>query len=651
MKNSGLWPPPARLPVFFLCMLGFFLAATAQTSLVQIDSLLKTAEKLRFSNRDSSKSLYEKVLVQSDEAGHVQGQIEARMGLAWISYILSDYSTTRLFYQELKQHFHEDLSAKHFIEIYTRTGTMFLNEGLLDSARFDFTKVQEIQAVSDFDHQTNIGTLLSELYFMLGRYDEAEQYALNDYYKFKNGPKQHKAVALYALMQFYLKRENIDSFIRFNNEYLESIDYDGIDPEALKYHYHSLFTDDEGNRDLSKITLLIEAAEKSGHDHIALIGYAVSCEQYFKEENLTAIGPICEKAIKICRQLGWVEQEVIYLNHWAKAEAGLGNFRKAYSLSLQLNAMKQKIANENSQERIDELEIKYATSEKERQLESQKFEIERKTRQRNASYLGLGYLLVFCIGLFVGFRNIIKKNKQLAQQESELQSQKISQLEAKNKIDIMDSIMLGQEDERKRIANDLHDGLGSLMASVKTHFRHIENEIKQLHDLDLYQKTSQLIDQAVVEVRRISHNMMPKALEENGLQSAIMDLAGDLQKTHPITITVEMVGLDQRLPASTELMMYRIIQEMVSNTIRHADANTILIQLVKRDERLFLLVEDDGCGFDPDLMKDEDGLGLNSMQSRVKYLLGNITIDSETGVGTTIMVDVPLSTDQQGDNP
>ncbi len=614
----------------------------SQPTTSSIDELLAGAEDTRFTNRDSSFLWYSEALSLSDSIQYTKGQVQSRLGLAWVHYIKSDYPTSKKYYRELMNRFSSDLSIRNSIEVYTRTGTMYLNEGVLDTARINFIKVQEIQADAPLELQTNIGTLLSELYYMLGRYQEAEQYALNDYTKFKDGPKQNKAVALYALMQFYLKQKNIDSFIRFNDEYLESIDYENLEPEALKYHYHSMFNDDAGNRDLKKIDLLIEAAHNSGHDHIAIIGYAVLCEQHIKDKNFRAIPVICEKAIAECDVLGWKEQKVIFVDHWANAEAALSNWQKAYALSAQLAQINQEIKSEQSQQRIDELEVKFETSEKESKLQQQQYEIERKTRQRNISYLVIGAILLLTISVYLGLKKIIEKNKQLASQAQKIQAQKIEHLEASNKINIMDSIMTGQEGERKRIANDLHDGLGSLMMSIKSHYNHIEKEFKELKQFKIYKKTGNLLDQAVTEVRRISHNMMPKTLIDYGLKGAVIDLGTSIQEAHGLEVNVEVIGLEQNIPPNDTVMIYRIIQEAVNNIIKHAQADNLFIQLVAKEDRLFILVEDDGIGFDLQEAMAKKVFGLKSLESRVKYLLGNFTIDSTPGVGTTIMADFPI---------
>ena len=614
----------------------------SQITHVSIDKLLNRANKARFSQRDSSQLFYLEALTSSDQIKYPKGQIESRLGLAWVHYVQSDYETSKKYYKEILNQFPRDMTLKNSVEVYTRIGTMYLNEGNLDTAGIYFTKVQEIQADAPLDQQTNIGTLLSELYYMLGRHEEAEQYILQDYKKFKNGPKRPKAVALYALMQFYLKQEQLDSFVRFNNEYLESIDYENLEPEALKFHYHSLFSDDEGNRDLNKIDLLIEAALQSGHDHIAIIGYAVKCEQLNKDNRISPVPSICEKAVALCDSLGWQEQKVIFINQWTNAEAALSNWKKAYSLSTQREQINQDIKNTEVQYRIDELQVKFETSEKEKQLQQQQFEIAQKTRQRNISLMVIGAVLLFAIGIYLALKKIIETNKRLASQAQKIQDQKIEHLEIRNQINILDSLLAGQEGEQKRIANDLHDGLGSLMATTKTHFHHIGNEIDQVRDLEVYQKTGKLIEQSVLEVRRISHNMMPKTLSEYGLEGAILDIATTLEETHTIKVSLETIGLDDRLPEKTELMVFRIIQEIVNNVVKHANASSLFIQIIRKENRLYLLIEDDGKGFDLKTALAKKGLGLKSLQSRVSYLNGHINFDTIPGQGTTVMADIPL---------
>ena len=196
----------------------------------------------------------------------------------------------------------------------------------------------------------------------------------------------------------------------------------------------------------------------------------------------------------------------------------------------------------------------------------------------------------------------------------------------------------GQENERSRIAADLHDGLGGLLSSIKSHFNSLNHTDKTA---PLFQKTNVLIDDACGEVRRISHNMIPRALSLSGLPDALDDLAQSLDK-EGIQCTLELHDMEQPLALNTAVTVYRILQELTTNVVKHAEAQHLLIQLLRSEDVLTIIVEDDGKGFEQATALEKNGIGLRSITSRVSYLQGSITWDTVPGQGTSVMIAIPI---------
>lgn len=196
----------------------------------------------------------------------------------------------------------------------------------------------------------------------------------------------------------------------------------------------------------------------------------------------------------------------------------------------------------------------------------------------------------------------------------------------------MNSMIEGQEKERTRIAKDLHDGLGSLLSSVKSHFLVTVNDV----NTNTAKKTEALIDSACSEVRRISHNMMPHALAISGLEDGVKDIAERLTVSG-YDVSLEINSLP-KLDSTKEVIVYRLVQEITSNIKKHAEAKSIFIQLYAHDSEVHLTIEDNGKGFDLKEIEDKKGLGLQNIESRVAYLNGEIDWDTEKGRGTTINI-------------
>ena len=221
--------------------------------------------------------------------------------------------------------------------------------------------------------------------------------------------------------------------------------------------------------------------------------------------------------------------------------------------------------------------------------------------------------------------------------QAELEHQiEIDKLQQQSKLDALRAMIDGQEEERKRIAYDLHDQLGGLLTTAKLE---LSKSITTEDPENNIQSVVDKIDQACNDVRRIAHNMMPHALMKMGLDSAVGDLVESLNQSGTVDLTYQNLA-DVELDAEQKISVYRIIHELISNSIKHADPESILIQLSRHNGTFSLVVEDDGQGFDPKTVNE--GLGLHSLKSRVEYLNGDYTLDSRPGEGTSITVDFPV---------
>ncbi|MCB0686043.1 MAG: sensor histidine kinase [Saprospiraceae bacterium] len=309
---------------------------------------------------------------------------------------------------------------------------------------------------------------------------------------------------------------------------------------------------------------------------------------------------------------------------------------------------KDSLMDQRALETARNLQVRYETKEKEQVLHSLTRENELNalliSRQQKWQYLllvALG-LLAFFLVLAIRFYQLkIEAHQLRAEQEKILEEKRIKEFENANQLMKMNAVLQGQETERLRIAKDLHDGLGALLSTVKLHFASVQKEIDALSKLNVYQKANELLDNACSEVRRIAHNMMPDALSNLGLVQALEDLLEGLrlkgQKVSLETINME----DQEIPEETELTIYRIIQELINNITRHAQANSVIVQLSVHENELFISVEDDGRGFD--MQKVSDGIGLKNIRSRVAYLGGTMEMESTKNIGTTTNIVIPLS--------
>jgi two-component system, NarL family, sensor kinase len=258
-------------------------------------------------------------------------------------------------------------------------------------------------------------------------------------------------------------------------------------------------------------------------------------------------------------------------------------------------------------------------------------------------YSLIGGLLLVTLLFFAIFKgNKLKQKQFLALKDIEIGKQKIEELLKKQELKSINAMIEGQEGERKRIARDLHDRLGSILSMVKIHFKSVEDNLDALKvsNLKQYEKANELLDSACDEVRKISHDMTSGVLSKFGLVAALEDLKDTLEQSEQLEVEFVTHGLDNRLENEVEIAVYRIIQELISNTLKYANATELSIQLLKSKNGLNVIVEDNGLGFDT--KKEAKGIGLKNINSRVSALDGELNIDSIIGKGTTITIDIPL---------
>lgn len=315
-----------------------------------------------------------------------------------------------------------------------------------------------------------------------------------------------------------------------------------------------------------------------------------------------------------------------------------GNHKSAYEHLLVADTLLPQLDYKKHASELADLNRLYQTQEKELALLKEK---EKVRVTQNWLILALT-LIVFITTVYILIQKNTKKRQLLAVKEKDIQKQKVSNLLKEQELLAIDSLIEGQEKERKRIATDLHDDLGGLMAAVKMHFEALRSkETPKVHDL--YKKTNALIDEAYSKVRTIAHAKNSGVLAEDGLLKSVNEMAKKISIDNDLNIDVHASGLSDRLENTLELGLFRIIQELTTNVIKHSEATHANIYLTNYGDSLNLIFEDNGKGFDVEAeLKNQEGMGIKSVEKRIEFLNGRIDIDSTIEKGTTLIIDIPL---------
>ncbi|NER80763.1 MAG: tetratricopeptide repeat protein [Leptolyngbya sp. SIO1D8] len=372
-------------------------------------------------------------------------------------------------------------------------------------------------------------------------------------------------------------------------------------------------------------------------------------ETYLKMKRYAQARDYLQKSISISRSIGIMPELQRAFFNLSDVFAQEAQFRKAYDYYKLYTNLKDSLFNESNTKQINELQAKYEYERKEKEIalmtreqEAQKAELLREKNLKTIFVSGILLLCMLIIFLITYFRQKLKNKEILANKNEEINLRKIKEMEKNQKLFALDAMINGQEAERKRIAQDLHDGLGVLLSNVQMQFAAMREEINKIMKLDMYQSTNQLLNEASAEVRKIAHNMMPGTLLKLGLVPAIKDICDNINKTTEINVEFHAFDLEERLNEQTEVSVYRLIQEALNNVVKHAYAKEVLVQLSKSENSMNITIEDDGIGFNVAQVRKKGGMGLRNLESRIKYLNGELQIISRENKGTELIIDIPL---------
>jgi two-component system, NarL family, sensor kinase len=280
-----------------------------------------------------------------------------------------------------------------------------------------------------------------------------------------------------------------------------------------------------------------------------------------------------------------------------------------------------------------------ALQEKRELVAGQKLFKERERQKLLRTILGSGLALTLLSAVFV-----ISYYRRRQQSEKLIATERINRLLKEQELISVNSMLEAQEGERRRIAADLHDRLGSMLSTVKIYFGVVEEQMEpwKASNKDHYAMATKLLDEACEEVRRISHDLVSGELVKFGLGSALRQLATSITESGRLRIAVLEFGMQERLESSTEVNIYRIIQELINNMLRHSRATEASIQLNRVGSNLNIVVEDNGGGFDLAPARAKGGMGLRNIETRLNKISGRLHIDAVKGRGTTTIMDISV---------
>jgi two-component system NarL family sensor kinase len=437
------------------------------------------------------------------------------------------------------------------------------------------------------------------------------------------------------------------------------------------------------------IRLLNEAASiaRNLNDQFSLLSALLNLsDANLKMGNYQALGEICREALEVAQQIEdplgvaisyrGLGYHYLYARNLSEAERFAKkslaqsiqhklqlDASKAYVLLSELSLLRNdnrayqyyQMASDSIQElvfaqektrNIQRLEVQFQARARERQLQELKSEAElRETSLRQSRWLAIllaALLLLAGVASWILIRSA-QQRKELAERESELNRARVLQLENEKQLMASQAVIKGQEQERGRLAKDLHDGLGGILSGIKFSLTHMKsNMILDANNALQFERSLDMLDHSIAELRRVAHNMMPEVLVKFGLPEALKSYCESIRQSKVLEITLQVLGDERRVDSNVEIICFRIVQELLNNVIKHAEATHVLVQFSLQANEVNLTVEDNGVGFDVRSVTTARGAGWASIYSRVEYLKGRVDLQSSANGGTFVHIDIPL---------
>lgn len=481
---------------------------------------------------------------------------------------------------------------------------------------------------------------IANVFYYINQYENAIKYIKQSliYYAQVDSVDAKIAMKYNTLGVIYNETNQKDSAIYYYNKALDLLGGDNLDLALVLGNLGAL------NDELNNSELALEYHVKSKEirekfedfeglawtlNHIGKV--------YLKQGKYVKAKGSFMQALVYATQVGLLYQQKEINKDLFKAFLRLDQIDSAAFYFSEFELLNDSINKESLNKNIQEMEAKYQLEKKEAALALSNEKSARLSaeNQTNKLYLsGAIVLLILLAGGFFVVNRSYQQRRKIASMQLELKSNELNEMMSQQEAASLSAMLKGQEEERERIAKDLHDRLGGTLAALKLGMRRAENKVEK-EELDM-------LDGAVIEVRNIAHNLSAGVMEKAGLRVALLELKKMIERSGAIKFDVFVQSNLSEVGQETALELYRIVQELTNNTIKHANATSISVQATMTTTNFNLIFEDNGDGFTQNEISE--GMGLRNMRARAEKINGTFHLDSSPGRGTIAIIEIEKST-------
>lgn len=616
------------------------LLKVAKSDSVKVDLLLKIGEQYESTNPEKAKKYYKQVLYLSKKSNYIQGELKYASYYTAVLNMQGEFDASliiNLNALKLAKKINDPLAiAKAGFNVattYTHLGKydLALNYYFLVLPYIEEQKNERMLAVAYNN--------LQSVYRILHQYEKAINYGNKALQLIKTS--KDSVTLTYTLSNLgtnYASLNKLDRALSFYNEaYVISNKLGDMYSGSTLLLNIGDIDYKQGNYEKAKekfINSLSIAKQLNLYETqiIATKGIG-SCLLQLKK--IDEAKKFANAALNLSYQYENREQRLKIFNLLEDISYGSNDFNTAEKYSIKYDLLNDSINNDNLAEINARYEKEYQTAKKDAQIKEQEAKLK---NRRLLNYVFAGAILATILIGFMSYKNL--KNRQVIQQ------QKINELEKEKQLTATEAVLRGEEQERSRLAKDLHDGLGGMLSGVKLSFNAMkENLILTPENAKAFEKSIDQLDNSIREMRRVAHNMLPENLMKYGLNSALQELCAELNRSTSLKASYQSIDMtEKQFTQEISIASYRITQELVNNALKYSEAKNLLVQahFSNSEKILHITVEDDGKGFDSSILSNSEGIGWKNIQNRIQLVKGKIDLNSVIGNGTSVVIEIPV---------
>jgi len=633
---AGFREAGAQLPMNRDSLLQLLPAAKEDTAKVRL--LIDIGNQYEWDDHETAGTYYLQAGDLSEKLGYKQGIIKFIANYSYLLNLKGQLDSSMILNKRAVKLATELGDKSQIGRSNANLGNVFLNLNKYDSAVYHYQiALKNFEALGDKVLVARLADLLQVTYMELRQHDKALVYGEQAIAGLRNANDPASLAA--ALSNAANVRERVnqhDTALAYLKEALKlarSINYKTNEKSILQnisnIYQNMLLVDSIKPYSEQAAALSRELGTPEGE----AIAYRGLANYYVFKNDLNTAHHYISRSLDITKKSGFRKEHASSLKTLGAVLLAMHRYEESYRADTEAEVLADSLMGEEMRNRTLFLEKQFETEKKEAQIALQQAQL----KQKNIlNYILLGGAAALAIILLLGYRNY--KHRQ------SLQQARIDELETEKQLTATEAILKGEEQERTRLAKDLHDGLGGMLSGIKFSFQNMkENLILTPDNAQAFERSLDMLDSSIREMRRVAHNMMPEMLVRYGLDVALQEFCNEVDRSGAIHTRYQSIGMEHAdIEQTTAVTVYRIVQELVNNTIKHAAASQALVQLQLSGKLLSVTVEDNGKGFDTGLLQKAQGIGWSNIRNRVDFLKGKIDVDSAPGKGTSVLIEIGL---------